>query len=301
MIYIDQRRVIKTMWRCIAYVAVMFLPHLLTAKADVLPDKVNLALRRTAHILLKIAGDTTSQIPSIEHPKDGVWRVRLEQTFNYDSLPAVLQASFLLHNIDLPYDVTIRKCEDGTIDLGYNYLDFTKGDGVACGGRERSEGCQYMEVSFLTVQPTHQFKMVNGLWILLVVLGFIGIWLFRRGRLSNNSQMAIKELPSTHDLKWLEFGNSRLDVANQVLICQDAKYSLTFREAKLLSLFATNINKVLERDYIIQQVWADEGVLVGRSVDVFVSRLRKKIAEDTSLGLSVVHGVGYRLESSKVA
>lgn len=52
----------------------------------------------------------------------------------------------------------------------------------------------------------------------------------------------------------------------------------------------------MERDSIIQQVWADEGVLVGRSVDVFVSRLRKKLADDTSVVLAVVHGIGYRME-----
>ena len=77
------------------------------------------------------------------------------------------------------------------------------------------------------------------------------------------------------------------------------KETLTFRETKLLQLFANNVDRLLDRESIIQQVWADEGVLVGRSVDVFVSRLRKKIAADPTIAISVVHGVGYRLETSK--
>ena len=76
---------------------------------------------------------------------------------------------------------------------------------------------------------------------------------------------------------------------------------LTFRETKLLRLFATNPDRLLERDVILRQVWADEGVLVGRSVDVFVSRLRKKLAADPSVGIAAVHGVGYRLETGKLA
>jgi len=84
-------------------------------------------------------------------------------------------------------------------------------------------------------------------------------------------------------------------------LCGGHRQTLTFRETKLLKLFASHCGQLLERDFIIQQVWADEGVLVGRSVDVFVSRLRKKISNDPSVGLSVVHGVGYRLETEKSA
>ena len=301
MIYIDSRYFFKTIFRLKAFLIIMLFPAFLIASDGISPDKVNLALRRTADRLLTIAGDTTSQIPTIEHPKDGIWRVLLEQSFNYDSLPSVLQASLLMHDIDLPYDVTVRKCEDGTIDLGYNYLDFTNGNGVSCGGRKRSDGCQYIEISFFQAKSSNNFTMHYGLWTLLVISGVIGVWMFFRRSKSSEQEILLSDDILTDDFKWIEFGNSRLDVANQVLICQDSKLSLTFREAKLLSLFATNINKVLERDYIIQQVWADEGVLVGRSVDVFVSRLRKKIAGDDTLGLSVVHGVGYRLGSNKVA
>jgi DNA-binding response OmpR family regulator len=53
---------------------------------------------------------------------------------------------------------------------------------------------------------------------------------------------------------------------------------------------------VLERNFIIENVWADEGVLVGRSVDMFVSRLRKLLRDDPSIKLVAVHGVGYRME-----
>jgi DNA-binding response OmpR family regulator len=81
-----------------------------------------------------------------------------------------------------------------------------------------------------------------------------------------------------------------------MLMCGGKSQSLTFREAKLLQLFAENPDQLMEREFIINRIWADEGVLVGRSLDVFVSRLRKKLADDPSVAIVAVHGVGYKLE-----
>jgi DNA-binding response OmpR family regulator len=96
----------------------------------------------------------------------------------------------------------------------------------------------------------------------------------------------------------LHFGESSMDVENQLLYSAHTQHNLTYREAKLLQLFIKHQNQVLDRDFILKSVWEDEGVTVGRSVDVFVSRLRKLLQEDTSLKIAAVHGVGYRLEVS---
>ena len=79
------------------------------------------------------------------------------------------------------------------------------------------------------------------------------------------------------------------------------QHKLTYREAKLLQLLANHPNQVLERDQILKLVWEDEGITVGRSVDVFISRLRKLLAEDPTLRITAVHGVGYRFEVKGVA
>ncbi len=89
-----------------------------------------------------------------------------------------------------------------------------------------------------------------------------------------------------------------MDIANQLLYVGNTKQNLTYREAKLLQLFIKHQNQILERDFILKSVWEDEGITVGRSIDVFVSRLRKLLQEDSSLKIAAVHGVGYRLEVS---
>jgi two-component system, OmpR family, response regulator len=92
------------------------------------------------------------------------------------------------------------------------------------------------------------------------------------------------------------FGNSAFDTVNQSLITEGQKTDLTYREAKLLKFFCQHKNKLLERDFILKAVWEDEGIIVGRSVDVFVSRLRKLLKDNPSVKISNVHSVGYRFE-----
>lgn len=104
-------------------------------------------------------------------------------------------------------------------------------------------------------------------------------------------------LPSkTETQSLLQLGKSTLDLVNQKLIVNKIQKDLTYRETKLLQLFCRNQNKLLERDLILKAVWEDEGVLVGRSVDVFVSRLRKLLKEDDTVKIVNVHSVGYRFE-----
>ena len=255
------------------------------------PEKVNLALRRTADHLLRQSGDHTSRIPAIEQVGASVWRVHLEQPFRYEALPAILQASLDLYGIQQTYDVALRRCVSAIIDLGFHQSD-VKNDTVPCMGREMPSGCHFIEISFLENEPK-PFCVNKGAWILLVLGGLASIWFLGRQKPVQTSPDVVIGSEA------LLFGNSRLDVAAQVLSCGNARQALTFRETKLLRLFASNPNQVLERDFILQEVWADEGVLVGRSVDMFVSRLRKKLAIDPSVGIVAVHGLGYRLETGK--
>lgn len=257
-------------------------------------DQVNLALRRTADGLLRHAGDSTSRIPAIEQTATHIWRIRLEQPFNYDELPTILQASLDLYGIHQVYEVAVRRCHDDIIDLGYHQFDFLQDSLVPCGGRELSDECHYIEVTFLEAAAVPAAAWSANYWIWLIVLAeLVVIWfLFRR------KPPVIRPSENNDELA---FGHSRLHVEGQILTSGDIKQNLTFRETKLLRLFVERADQLLEREVILQQVWADEGILVGRSVDVFVSRLRKKLAADPSVVIATVHGVGYRLETGKVA
>lgn len=257
-------------------------------------EKVNLALRRTAHHLLKESGDSTSNIPAIEHSKSGTWSVRLEHALNYDRLPVLLQESLDLHGIgQMNYDVQVLSCLDKVLQLGYAFTDLAQGSGAPCGGRSMEPGCYIIQISFAEAeQPDHRSAAAWG-GLGLGVCGLLAAaWWWRMRQRPPSDLPPISDVPEAA----LRFGHCILDTSNQVLILGAARHNLTYREAKLLQLFAAHPNQVLERDFILKSVWEDEGIMVGRSVDVFVSRLRKMLREDPGLRLAAVHGVGYRLE-----
>ncbi|MFK7925705.1 MAG: response regulator transcription factor [Bacteroidia bacterium] len=91
-------------------------------------------------------------------------------------------------------------------------------------------------------------------------------------------------------------GEFLLDIPNQKLKRSAEQTDLTYRETRLLGLFFGHPNQLLQRDWIEQIIWEDEGLVVGRSLDVFVSRLRKILSADPNLQIINVRARGYRLE-----
>lgn len=103
---------------------------------------------------------------------------------------------------------------------------------------------------------------------------------------------AIKESPQLPSL-----GKFLFDVTNQRLLIDSDVVSLTDKECRILGLLNQNYGELISRDELMQQVWISEGVITGRSLDMFVSKLRKKLSRDPELRITNVHGKGYKLVS----
>jgi DNA-binding response OmpR family regulator len=70
---------------------------------------------------------------------------------------------------------------------------------------------------------------------------------------------------------------------------------LTDKECKVLELLHKNFGELIPRETLMQEVWINEGVITGRSLDMFISKLRKKLSSDPELRITNVHGKGYKL------
>lgn len=90
-------------------------------------------------------------------------------------------------------------------------------------------------------------------------------------------------------------GSYSLDVKNQLLKSGTYEKKLTLRETTLLKLFFSNQNVLLRREDILKKIWGDDGYFSGRSMDVFMSRTRKYLAEDEGLQIENVRSIGFRL------
>jgi hypothetical protein len=266
------------------------------ATATVRDQKINLALRRTAHNLLRAAGDSTSRIPPVQQINEQTFRLQLGHAFDYNRLPGLLQASFRVHQVSGPYDVAVLDCVTDELQVGYTVTDLTGKESVPCAGRSLNAGCHVLQVTFTAPLSGSQTASPTPVWP-LATLGslLIGLLAVVWYRAANAPPTVVPAEPALPDTKLLRFGQSSLDLNNQTLTTDEYQHKLTYREAKLLRVLVNHANQVLEREQILRLVWEDEGVTVGRSVDVFVSRLRKLLSHDPSVQIVAVHGVGYRL------
>ncbi|MEZ4948510.1 MAG: response regulator transcription factor [Saprospiraceae bacterium] len=92
-------------------------------------------------------------------------------------------------------------------------------------------------------------------------------------------------------------GEYEFDYPNLTLIHGDSEKTLTQKEADLLKLFMDNPNQVLKRSDILIKLWGEDDYFLGRSLDVFISRLRKYLNQDENLKIENIHGVGFRLKT----
>jgi len=83
------------------------------------------------------------------------------------------------------------------------------------------------------------------------------------------------------------------------LKCGNTTEKLTLKEAQLLKYFIINKNKILAREDILTEIWGEDDYFLGRSMDVFISRLRKYISEDKNIDIRTVRGTGFILEEIK--
>ena len=85
---------------------------------------------------------------------------------------------------------------------------------------------------------------------------------------------------------------------NRKLIINGKTIDLTGTETRVLLIFALSPNETIERSRLQKEIWEDEGVIVGRSLDMFISKLRKKLEFDPNINIVVIRGKGYKLEIS---
>lgn len=97
----------------------------------------------------------------------------------------------------------------------------------------------------------------------------------------------------------IQIGNFNFHPDDLSLTINEEMRSLTLKEAELIRFFAENINKILSRNEILEKVWGSDDYFLGRSLDVFISRLRKYFKADPAVKITNLHGIGFRFTVKK--
>ncbi len=92
-----------------------------------------------------------------------------------------------------------------------------------------------------------------------------------------------------------KLGHFLFDIGNHILHGPEKKKQLTHREAELLAAFCRNPDTIIKRDDLLVKIWGDDHYFASRSLDVFISRLRKYLKSDPTIKIENIHNVGYRL------
>lgn len=92
-----------------------------------------------------------------------------------------------------------------------------------------------------------------------------------------------------------EIGRYSFDTKKQILTLDKEAHKLTTKESELLKLLCNNANNVLERNFALKTIWEDDNYFNARSMDVYITRLRKYLKGDPSVEIMNVHGKGYKL------
>jgi DNA-binding response OmpR family regulator len=97
------------------------------------------------------------------------------------------------------------------------------------------------------------------------------------------------------EIKEYRLGNLVFSFTDLKLFSNGEENSLTQREADLLKFFCEHYNKVVKREEVLRSVWGKDDYFLGRSMDVFITRLRKYFKADPSVIIETIHGIGFRL------
>ncbi|HHU47974.1 MAG TPA: response regulator transcription factor [Bacteroidales bacterium] len=92
-----------------------------------------------------------------------------------------------------------------------------------------------------------------------------------------------------------QFGNSSFDANRQTLTIQGVEQKLTTRESELLLMLIQKKNEVLEREYVLKKIWGDDSYYNARSMDVYITKLRKHFKNEPSVQIINIHGIGFKL------
>jgi hypothetical protein len=292
-----------------------------------------LVIRQIGHQLLLQAGDSSSRILPVEERANRDYLIRFAAPFTFvpDTLVATVRRVVAANGLPSSYLVEVIHCAPSSeVSYGFQIYKDSARNIVSCLGRRQEKACYNIRIRFTETEaagmdPFSSGLLAGSLVAILASLLFRALYIRKRKTADKAGNMpapgtstgitmdsagpqnmqpdlppsAIKQevlAPSG-----IAIGSLLFFRESQQLVAGADIILLTAKEAKLLHVFANAQQEVIDRDQLMKEVWEDEGVIVGRSLDMFVSKLRKKLQADPRVSILNVHGKGYKLAIGQMA
>lgn len=242
-------------------------------------------------------GDSSSRIMPIEKQGDKYF-LQFKNEFEFE--PDLLSYSVVkvLEDANFKDNLILETKNCITNEVVHSFEVSTKKDSslIPCKSRALPKACYQVYFTILkgetksnaipiykekeTAQSDFSFYYIVALALLL--LGGVLYWIKRKKNVADNPN-------------WMQVGEYQFDKNGMKLIYKGRVEELSSKETSLLELLFSNVNETVTRESILQVVWGDDGDYLGRTLDVFISKLRKKLELDANLKIVNIRGVGYRI------
>ncbi|MCM4152576.1 winged helix family transcriptional regulator [Arenibacter sp. N53] len=259
---------------------------------DNFSQRAKIALRDSGNKLLLSVGDSTSLIMPVMELDENTFELSFQNKVQIEpgSLMSILGQSLVDADLPNSYIVEVIENVSGEVAHSYEIKSYIEESIITCIGRNLPFDYYKIKIHFTGERTILKLDRDYSL-LPLVLIGFVGCGLlyWKNGK-HNASKVAVS--------RFSKIGNYRFYKEQNKLVKGNITIELTAKECELISIFSEKPNQIIKRDLLIKEVWEDNGVFVGRSLDTFISKIRKKFQDDDSINFVTVHGVGYKLKIS---
>ncbi|MBE7441723.1 MAG: winged helix-turn-helix transcriptional regulator [Flavobacteriales bacterium] len=257
---------------------------------------IEVVMRMIGDEFLLQLGDSTSRIMPIKND-NGRYVISFEHELSFEPEILSMAAIKVVGQTKMPrkFIIETEKCSTNEVVHSFEISD-NRDDSkmVPCKSRPLPKDCYNVYFTILDEEnkpkpiPVKEkvvsadFSSIYLLVIGVFIIALVVYWLRKKNTVVVHPD-------------WIQLGEYHFDKKGMKLICKGKSEELSSKEASLLELLYANINQNVTREDILQIVWGDEGDYLGRTLDVFISKLRKKLEADPNIKIVNIRGVGYRM------
>lgn len=261
---------------------------------DLEESRLNVVMRTIGHELLLNVGDSTSRVLPVEKIGDD-YKITFENEFGFEPsvLVSIVDSVVSAFELEMDYVVEVIECRKQEGVYAYAKEPVSNPNMAVCAGRDLPKACYEIVVkTFGTSKFANDLseEKTNSLGSIMLIIPMLLLLIFA-------GYLVSKKSPDKEDPDIFKIGSYLFNTRNMTLALNETRYELSNKESELLALLYTHANKPLEREVILKKVWGDDGDYIGRTLDVFVSKLRKKLDGDENVKIVNIRGVGYKLVS----
>lgn len=274
-------------------ILLMMLVSFKGAETSLQGQHIEVIIRMIGDEFLLQIGDSTSRIMPIKYD-NGRYLIQFENQLSFEPEVLTMAAFEVVKKTNLTSSFILETEKCSTHEVVHSFEISSKKDNsiIPCRSRPLPKDCYRVYLTLLdeenkplpAPQQVAETNYTLVYWIVLGVFLIAFVWYWKK-----------KKLDVTIHSELIQIGEYRFDKKRMRLIFNGKSEELSSKEASLLELLFSNINETVKREEILNIVWDDEGDYLGRTLDVFISKLRKKLEEDSNLKIVNIRGVGYRM------